>query len=591
MKALVIYTPFCYPFSPYLSVPILTGQLQNAGFDAKCCDLNADFHSEIYKKDFLINSLKKAKDILNSDEYRNIPLKNLDNSDNELSLKEKIKILKKYIISNTLEAEDFVSYIVNNSQRAVSVLKSDECFNPNSFVEAQNILKAAVDLAFLPFSPCISRPLKKTLFKNNYNDIKFQAMNEDINPYFEFYRQKIKEGVFDGVNVVFLSLAHPNQLIPGFTLGKFLKEKNIKVIIGGNYITRVRDAFINNPDIFDTFIDGLILCDGENAVVEYAEYIDSKRDIKEVSNLVYKSYDGSLVQNEIEIYRDINNRALPSLDGFDYSKYLIPIKAFTMQTSKGCYWRKCTFCDYSYGKPVFSSYSVDKLIEELKYFHKKHGIKCFEFVDDSLVVGFFEKVADRLIEENMDIKIYCYFRLESSITKELLEKFHKAGVVGIQWGYEATSERIMKIMNKGIDVHNRLNILRMSTEAGIWNRCFGIAGFPTETEDEIIATIDTFRNNPDIINSFELYHFGLFKHSKINKNKEQFGIKRIIESDEFSLINNFTTQKQPMGKIPEAYKKLEKSIANRFWTQCIPDEYLMIFLTKYSAKELNSFTF
>ena len=77
----------------------------------------------------------------------------------------------------------------------------------------------------------------------------------------------------------------------------------------------------------------------------------------------------------------------------------------------------------------------------------------------------------------------------------------------------------------------------------------------------------------------------------MNKNKEQFGIDEIFESGDFSTINNFSSNKLPKIRIAKVYSQLKKKIANKFWTKCIPDEYLMVFLMKYGAKELNEMTF
>ena len=230
MEAKVIYAPFIFPFSPYLSVPILTGQLQKAGFQASCYDINADFHSHVYNKEFLKSSIQKATDIINSDKYKNLSV-NMDDFEKELSIEEKISYFKKIMIENILADKEYINYVVENVEKAVKILQSDECYNFKKFIEAQNILKDAIDIAFLPYSPSVSRILKNPIFSHTYKDIKYQALTEDINPYFDFYRERIKQGAFDNTNIAFILIAHPNQFIPSLTLGKLLKEKNIKVSI------------------------------------------------------------------------------------------------------------------------------------------------------------------------------------------------------------------------------------------------------------------------------------------------------------------------------------------------------------------------
>lgn len=122
MNSLVIYLPFCYPFSPYLAMPILTGQLKKYGNNAKCYDMNVDFHYEVYNKKFLEKSLKKAKNILESEEYRNIPDIDISDLDFNLPIEEKIAILKKNIIKNGLkDNEELIDYTISHIEDSISI--------------------------------------------------------------------------------------------------------------------------------------------------------------------------------------------------------------------------------------------------------------------------------------------------------------------------------------------------------------------------------------------------------------------------------------------------------------------------------------
>ncbi len=588
MNVLIVFPPYSSPISPYLSAPLLAGQLEASGYNANCLDLNAEFFDYIMQKSFLTNSLQKAETILKVPQLNFNGKLSIQNFDT-YSLEDKIQIIKQvYIKQDLAQNRKIYEKTIKEIDNAVAIMKSKKDFyNPNKFKKAHKTLENAFNLAVLPFCPCISNSikLKKELFTFNYNDIKYQCCNESVNPYLEYYTKKIEEGIFDQYACVALSVPTIRELLPALTLSKLLKEKvNTKVVMGGNLPTRVKEAFINNPEIFDIFIDALAVCDGEDSIVEYAKYIDGKIDISQVSNLIYKNNTGKIIQNEVKIYTDIENRALPSLKGLDFTKYWAPEVYFTIQSSKGCYWNKCTFCDYSYGRPIYSIYSIDKLMNEILYLKNTYNIRLFEFVDEALRLDYFEELCDRIIEQKLDIKIYCFFRLEKAFTQELLNKFHKAGVVAIQWGYEATSERIMKLMNKGIDSSKRLEILKMSEKAGIWNRIFAIAQFPTETEDEIIQTINTIAQNEDIIHSFALGKFEFSRYAPLNKMQQELNISEITDSQEFYPTYDYVADKNYGPKAEELYFKLKRKTARRFWTTCGPDEYLLYYLSHYPLK-------
>ncbi len=585
MNILVVFPPCSSPISPYLSVPLLVGQLESAGYKATCLDLNAEFFYYILQKPFLMNSLQMAEEILKSLQAN--PENKLSIQDfDDCSLEDKIKIIKRVYIKHELAYnKNLYKKTIKEIDSAVAIMKSEKDFyNPNKFKKAHKILENAFKLATLPYCPCVSSSIKlrKELFTFNYNDIKYQCFNESINPYIKYFTKKIEAGDFDNYDYIALSIPTVRELLPALTLARLLKEKiNTKVVMGGNLATRVKDAFINNPEIFDIFIDALSVCDGEDSIIEFAKYVEGKIDISEVSNLIYKNNAGLVIQNELRIYNDIQNRALPSLKGLDFTKYWAPEIYFTIQSSKGCYWNKCTFCDYSYGKPVYSFYSIDKLINEIIYLKNTYNIKLFEFIDEALRLDYFEKFCDKLIELKLDIKIYCFFRLEKGFTQELFDKFHKAGVVAIQWGYEATSERIMKLMNKGIDPSKRLEILKMSAKAGIWNRIFGIAQFPTETEDEIIQTINTIAQNEDIIHSFALGKFEFSRYAPLLEMQQELNISRVVDSQEFSPTYDYIADKNYGPRAEKLYVELKKKNSHQFWTTCGPDEYLLYYLSRY----------
>ena len=65
-KILFIFPPVSSPVSPYLSTPLLAGQLKAFGYDVTCLDLSLEFFDYVLSKDFLLTSYKKAKKMLPS---------------------------------------------------------------------------------------------------------------------------------------------------------------------------------------------------------------------------------------------------------------------------------------------------------------------------------------------------------------------------------------------------------------------------------------------------------------------------------------------------------------------------------------------
>ena len=67
MKALLIFPPQAYPANPYMSVPLLAGQLKNAGYDVTALDLNVKFFNDVLNSKYLsalYEDIKKMPQII-----------------------------------------------------------------------------------------------------------------------------------------------------------------------------------------------------------------------------------------------------------------------------------------------------------------------------------------------------------------------------------------------------------------------------------------------------------------------------------------------------------------------------------------------
>ena len=106
MKALLIFPPFVSPEEgPYLSVPLLVGQLVANGIIADGLDLNLDFNNYILSKKYLLDAIKNLENII------------------ETSKNEKhVALIKSVIVEN----KQLVDVVIENIDNAVSQIKKLE---------------------------------------------------------------------------------------------------------------------------------------------------------------------------------------------------------------------------------------------------------------------------------------------------------------------------------------------------------------------------------------------------------------------------------------------------------------------------------
>ncbi len=541
MKISLLYPPQWTPNSPYLALPLLCAQLKKHGYQARVRDLNIEFYNSILTKVNLEERLAQAKAIFKE---LDISVKSrypdAQQNFNSYTVAEQTMLLKYKIISDALHGGIDTDAVINDIGRAVATHKSEKDFyDPEKLFSAKKTIQEALKIASLPFAPneiIYDNYFGNPLLKMDWINIDLQCKDKSINMFTEFFEKEIPQILSEQSDLICISVPDLSQLIPAFTLSRLIKEaSSVPVAIGGNYITQNKSDFMNHPEIFGEYCDYIMLGDGERAIIEMAEYIDGSRGIEQVSNLMYLS-NGAAVVNPLPKEIKFNELAYADFGDLDFSLYFSPLTVIPMQLSKGCYWGKCTFCDYYYGQQCYSVKHIPDVISEIKHFIKNYGVKHFLFIDEAIPPAYYSSLADAVIENGLDIFFYSFVRLEAGFTKEVLDKLYKAGFrIGL-WGYEAWSERIMQMMNKGIDVSGRMDILRDASEAGIWNNVLFIMGYPTETYEEIEKTIAVMNENRDIIHSCTPSNFSLKKNAILMNFIGQNGLLGYETNGEFYTV-------------------------------------------------------
>ncbi len=596
-KTLLIFPPQWMPVSPHFALPTLLGQYEDTGLTASGLDLNVDFYNKILTSDYVNESIDKAKAMLPilKEKIKKYYVKNKNINEYEFWQQNEIakasmidSFLKKY--SSSLNA---VSLMI---EKSVQIFKTaDYYYNPKLFLSALKNINMALEICSMPFYPTqigFSAYTNK-LLKLNYDCIKYYIFDKNTNIYTDYFYsvlEKIKE---QDAKHIGISINSSSQIIAGLTLANILKKETDSFIsIGGNHFGRVADSIEKYPEFFELFCDALTVMEGEIPVIELSRYVNGEIPIEKVPNLYYLK-DNKVCSTEVIEPKKLNDLKCPSLDGYDLKAYFAPEIVMPFPASRGCYWRKCSFCDHDFGL-YYNVKSIDKLIKEIKTFKEKYNISKFEFIDEAISPAYMEEMSKRIIKEGLDINYFCDARIENGFTKEVLNLAQKSGLRMILWGFESGSKRIMKLINKGIDIDNRLNIMRDASECGIYNFAFIFFGFPAETKQEAIETIDMICANTDIIHSYGKSVFTMGKHTKLRETPEKYGVvgePRQVE--EFSPTYNYEavgmTKKELDEVINLCTKRAYEAYGNVLSFHLISREILFLYLCRYDLKQVCDF--
>lgn len=590
-KVLLIFPPAWNPTAPYLSLPLLLGELHSENIPAKGFDINAEFYNDILNSKFIIKLYNTIDDIIliirkilkNKHEY------NFLNSDSLKSKLNKLELLKQ---KNNAEFKIICNYI----DWAVLCLKSEQFYNPENLYFAQNIVNKTLEfisLCYFPYTLTFSNLLLDK-YTEDYETIKNIINDENLNPFLKYYKNKLKN-IDDNINIIGISVAGSGQLIPALTLSKYLKENfNIKIILGGNFFLNLENFLLKNSDFFKTYADYVLLSKDSKSLTELINAIHNQNDLLSVPNLVHM-YNDKIIFNSTNKTFQIKEIAPISFSGFDLKKYISPEIVMPYQLSSGCPWGKCSYCSFHF-KEKYQVKNISTVVDELYNISEKYSINKFYFVDDAITLKYFEKFTDSILAKDLNINFYSYSRVESNFNEFHFKKLYMAGLRLLQWGIETADKNIFNLMNKGVDFTKRTDILNLSNKQKIWNHIFIIFGFPTETFLSAQNTIDYIEKNRNIMNSFSVEPFHLLKNTDIEKNYSKYGIKKIFNDNNLSSALSYETDNSFSNKDLYYFMNLfynkfikpklkEKHLANIF----ISSNYLFLYLCKYGYDFVTSY--
>jgi ribosomal peptide maturation radical SAM protein 1 len=151
-----------------------------------------------------------------------------------------------------------------------------------------------------------------------------------------------------------------------------------------------------------------------------------------------------------------------------------------METSRGCWWgakHHCTFCGLNGEGMAFRSKSPARVMGEFSELADRYRVYDFEIVDNILDMHYIDTVLPQLCETSKPYSIF--FETKSNLKKSHVEKLAKAGVKWIQPGIESLHDKFLKLIDKGVDAIQNIQLLKWCREQGIrvsWNVLFGAPG-------------------------------------------------------------------------------------------------------------------
>ena len=343
-----------------------------------------------------------------------------------------------------------------------------------------------------------------------------------------------------------ISVPFPGNLYAAFRCAQYVKRNypEIKISMGGGFAnTELRS--VSDQRVFE-FFDYISLDDGElpieliyNAVAKGGDF-----------NLYKRTF---LLENGAVVYRNDALRSdykqfdvgTPDYSDLQLNQYISVIEIINpmhrmwsdgrwnkLTMAHGCYWGKCTFCDISLDyikvyEPVAAKLIVDR-IEELS---EKTGQNGFHFVDEAAPPALMREVALEILRRKIAVTWWTNIRFEKSFTRDLCVLLKASGCIAVSGGLEVASDRLLKLIDKGVSVEQVAQVTRNLTEAGILVHAYLMYGYPTQTIQETVDSLEMVRQlfEAGVLQSGFWHQFAMTAHSPVGMYPEKFGVVKDTE--------------------------------------------------------------
>jgi hypothetical protein len=231
----------------------------------------------------------------------------------------------------------------------------------------------------------------------------------------------------------------------------------------------------------------------------------------------------------------------------------------------GCYWHQCSFCDTTLDYiQRYANAPASVLVDRIEQVIAQTGRTGFHFVDEAAPPAVLKELALELLRREVGISWWVNIRFERAFSRDLCRLLAASGCIAVTGGLEAASDRILKLMNKGVTVKQAAQACRNFSEAGIMVHAYLMYGFPTQTEQETIDALEIVRQffQAGLIQSAFWHQFTATVHSDVGKHPEQYRCA-IIDRPAGTFARNDLVHEDPTGCSHQAYAQgLKKAVYN-----------------------------
>lgn len=471
MKILLLYPPDrAFPAVPYASLPALAPCLKQAGHDVVLRDVNLEVFYALLKEETLLRYYGMRT--------------------------QRRRILEAKIALNSQEADEYNALIrslaipkdvLKSAVSAIRVMRSAKDFyDPERFNKAWDDLRGGMRFFYGP------NPVPSP----NYPDLIGRLFKElertKIDPVADVYRQSLVADLLcEKPDLIGVSIPFITSYYEAMKLVKHIRAQapGIPIVIGGSLIDTYCDPMLTDPRLYELFDYGMV-GECEEALARLATVLQNGESLESVPNLFWRAADGTVKHTEKKSVENLDTLPTPDFSGLPLDKYISPEPIASFQTSRGCYYGKCTFCSLSF-RDNFRLRDPKLVVKDMTDINARTGIKTFLLWDSLSPPKTLRHIAEEISQRKLEFHWFAETKFEKTyMKKEFVQALGNGGCRFLQFGMESASERVLDLIEKGNKMDDVDIMLDNMAVAGIGVSVTWFIGFPTETEEEADYSYD-----------------------------------------------------------------------------------------------------
>ncbi|MBF0695220.1 MAG: radical SAM protein [Flavobacterium sp.] len=385
-------------------------------------------------------------------------------------------------------------------------------------------------------------------------------------------------------DLILISVPFPGNLFAAFRIAQYVRENHptMKIAMGGGFPnTELRS--VCDTRVFE-FFDFITLDDGEAPVENLIKFISGDSQVGSLKRTFL------LEESQVKYYNNPQIRdykqsevGTPDYSDLPLDKYISVIEIINpmhrlwsdgrwnkLTMAHGCYWGKCTFCDISldYIK-IYEPVAAKLLCDRMEELIAQTGENGFHFVDEAAPPALMRALALEILRRKLVVTWWTNIRFEKSFTADLCLLLKASGCIAVSGGLEVASDRLLKLIDKGVTVEQVAKVTRNFTESGIMVHAYLMYGYPTQTVQETVDSLEMVRQlfEEGVLQSAYWHQFAMTVHSPVGMFPEKFGV---VKSDLIgTFANNDVTYVDPTGVDHDQFSfGLKKSLYNYMHGMC-----------------------